>query len=246
MFIEVVPLRSLEDFSVYDKTCQSIGNVVEGNWDNLCSAGISIMQVYDTAFGNFKTYTEETVREGVSILRAADLVIGFNLRNFAYPVLLEYSTYGLQHLPTFDLQAEIQWLRAKRANVRLPEQNGRIPFISLTNIAKYTCGNTIYPSGREMPRLWGEGKHQRVIDFATERIRAIQAIFNHGCRHGAVSYKQAGNKEMDPVILQTPMWKHKARGMVDSVVPKRYLEENKHTHAPAPERMFAMPNPRKQ
>ena len=59
MFVEVETQRSLEDFSIYSKQYQSSGNVVEGNWDNLCSAGVSVMVVRDTAFKTFKIYTEE-------------------------------------------------------------------------------------------------------------------------------------------------------------------------------------------
>ena len=244
MFVEVETQRSLEDFSIYSKQYQSSGNIVEGNWDNLCSAGVSVMVVRDTAFKTFKTYTEETVREGVSQLRAADLVIGYNLRDFAYPVLSEYTTYDLQRLPTFDIQAEIQFLRAKRANVHWIKQKDQIPFISLSNVAKYTCDRQIYSSGREMPRLWNEGKQERVIEHVRERVEATQAIFNHGCKHGAVSYKQAGNPLPDPVVLPTPLWKHKARSMVESVVPRiHFCEDEEHAFSLPPERMFALPNP---
>ena len=243
MFVEVETLSSLEDFSVYSKEYQSFGNIVEGNWDNLCSAGISVMVVRDTALATYRIYTPETVCEGISQLRAADLVIGYNLRHFAYPVMSAYSAYDLQRLPTFDLQAEIQFLRANRANIHWIEQKDRIPFISLANLARYTCAKKIYSLGREMPRLWQEGKQEQVVEYVKERVSAMQKIFYHGCKYGAVSYKQAGNTNWDPVILQTPLWKHKARAMVESEVPKPYLREEEQVFTPPPERMFALPNP---
>ena len=238
MFIEVETQRTPQQFSQY-----TAGSIIEGNWDNLGSAGVSIMVVKDTAFTKPRVYTEETVQEGVNLLRAADLVIGYNLRDWAYIILQEYANYSLQRLPTFDMQAEIQFLRGKRAGVHWQREKDRIPFISLTNLANHTCDKTIYTSGRGAPLIWEQGNVDWVVEYVSERVEAIQAIFNHGCRHGAVSYKQAGNILAEPVILPTPMWKHKARSIVDSVVPKPYIRDEDPYYKPAPDYMFALPTP---
>ena len=242
MFLDIGTLRPADNFAAYGLEYKSSGDIIEGNWDNLCSAGISAMVVRDTYFGKFKVYTDETAREGVSLLRAADLVIGYNLRNFVYPVLSVYSNYALQKLPTFDLQAEIQFTRCLRAGKKWGRCSHKIPFISLSNIAKYTCDLDIM-STRSISRLWHAGDHKHVLEILNKRVVAIQRIFTHGCKHGAISYKQAGFRTTDPNILLNLTWKDKARAMVDSDVPKTYLEEKEYTFSSPPERMFALPNP---
>ena len=63
---------------------------------------------YDTQDGLYRVYTAETVEDLLASLRLADLVIGFNLRDFDYQVLQPYTTASLAALPTLALLDAVQ------------------------------------------------------------------------------------------------------------------------------------------
>ena len=68
-----------------------------GGRHNICKLGLSVAVTYSTADGGYHHYTEETVDELIEEMKAADLVVGFNLLSFDYEVLRPY-TGGVKRL----------------------------------------------------------------------------------------------------------------------------------------------------
>ena len=250
MFVSLEPARVIVDPNqAYNGLYNSCGMVVEGNWDNMPSLGVSVCVIKDTRFGQTFVYTEETIREGIERLKQADLIVGYNLRAFAYLVLSPYSAFSLQHLPTFDMQEEIAFLTTQKAEgEHWVAARQKAPRISLSNIAKYTCDISI-AHAQDMPQIWAEGKKEQVVSYVKRRVEALQKVFYHACRHGCVSYWLKGAK--DSTILETPDWAKKARNMVESVTPKRSIlgvgePVSADDFEPAPEQMFLSPNPKQE
>ena len=63
---------------------------------------------YDTREARYNVYTAETVAALLTSLREADLVIGFNTRDFDYQVLQPYTDVPLATLPTLAVLDEVQ------------------------------------------------------------------------------------------------------------------------------------------
>ena len=55
-----------------------------GGRHNIRKLGLSAAVTYSTADGAYRHYTEETVADLIAELKAADLVVGFNVLSFDY------------------------------------------------------------------------------------------------------------------------------------------------------------------
>ena len=252
IFVSLESARlSVDPYNFYKNKnyATNYGSIIEGNSDNYESLGVCALVLRDINEEKEEIYTEETMKSATERLRGADLVVGYNIRNFGFRLLSPYANYSLQRLPIFDLQSEIKYLISKRKGLRLPINQDKIPLISLANVSKWTLDRE-FSMFNNMPLLWEKGKQERVIEYITECINAIQGIFDHGCRHGAVSYFIYKAKKAD--ILPTPLWKYKARSMVESEIPINYIDGQiligdtfeEFFFPPPPEKMFALPDPK--
>src|ERR1700733_810349 len=92
----------------FDLETQKTANDV-GGWDKKRDMGMSIGVTFSTALGEYQIYSENRVNDLVQQLLRADLVIGFNLVNFDYQVLMGYTILDLPHqLQTLDLLVEVE------------------------------------------------------------------------------------------------------------------------------------------
>ena len=71
-----------------------------GGRRNIKRMGLSVAVTYNTATAEYRYYTEENVNDLIEELKAADLVVGFNVLSFDYEVLRSYTDYPLKRLPT--------------------------------------------------------------------------------------------------------------------------------------------------
>ena len=87
------------------ETQKSIQEV--GGRENIKLLRVSVAVTFSTVANDFKSYTEMEVPALIADLKAADRVIGFNLRQFDYTVLKYYSSDRLNDLTTLDLMEDI-------------------------------------------------------------------------------------------------------------------------------------------
>src|SRR5678815_577612 len=80
-----------------------------GGWDRKGNMQMSVGVIYSTRRGQYEIFPEARVHELIDRLRAADLVVGFNVLNFDYHVLMGYTVLDLAHeLPTADLMLDME------------------------------------------------------------------------------------------------------------------------------------------
>ena len=78
--------------------------MMRGGWDKKAAMWMTVGATYSSGTGKYAVYGEERVHELVEQLQRADLVVGFNLINFDYEVLMGYTVMDLAHsVPTLDL-----------------------------------------------------------------------------------------------------------------------------------------------
>src|SRR3954470_21505108 len=103
------------DLVYFDLETQRTANDA-GGWARKGDMRMSVGVVYSTATGRYEVFSEAQVNQLVERLRRADLVIGFNILNFDYQVLMGYTILDLiSELPTADLMADME----KRVGHRL-------------------------------------------------------------------------------------------------------------------------------
>ena len=90
-----------------------------GGWDKKRDMGMSVGVTYSTASGQYQIYSEKRVHDLVNELLRADLVVGFNVINFDYEVLMGYTAYDLPSLvPTLDLLVELEKIASSQSEAR--------------------------------------------------------------------------------------------------------------------------------
>ena len=138
-----------------------------GGWDKKRDMGMSVGVTYSTASGQYQIYSEKRVHDLVNELLRADLVVGFNVINFDYEVLMGYTAYDLPSLvPTLDMLAELE----KKLGHRL----------SLDAVATATLGVGKTADGLDAIRWWREGKILEIAEYCCFDVKVTRLVHEYG------------------------------------------------------------------
>ena len=96
------------DIIYFDLETQRTANDA-GGWMRKGDMRMSVGVIFSTATGRYEVFGEAQVNQLIDRLRKADLVVGFNVLNFDYQVLMGYTILDLiSELPTADLMADME------------------------------------------------------------------------------------------------------------------------------------------
>jgi DEAD/DEAH box helicase domain-containing protein len=146
-----------------------------GGRANIHKLGLSAAVIYSTADGRFHRYTEADVAELIADLKAADLVVGFNVLRFDYEVLRAYTNDRLDGLPTVDMLDHIY----KQLGFR----------VSLDNLAGATLGAAKSADGLQAVRWYKEGRIQEILDYCQQDVEVTRKLYEYGRDRKHVKYR---------------------------------------------------------
>lgn len=147
-----------------------------GGRHNIHKLMMAAAVTYSTADETFRHYTEDTVDQLIDDLKAADLVVGFNVVRFDYVVLRAYTPERLDRiLPTVDMLDDIY----KRLGFR----------VSLDNLASTTLGTTKSADGLQAVRWFREGRIQEVLDYCQQDVEVTRQLYEYGQKHRHVKFR---------------------------------------------------------
>ncbi len=156
------------DIVYFDLETQRTANDA-GGWDRKCNMRMSIGAVFSTATGKYEVFSEARVDRLIERLRRADLVVGFNVLNFDYHVLMGYTVLDLvNELPTADLMIDME----KKLGHRL----------GLDSIATATLGVQKTAAGLDAIRWWREGRIMDIAEYCCFDVKVTRLVHEHGCR----------------------------------------------------------------
>ncbi len=136
---------------------------------------ISVAVTFDTADNAFHRYLEADAAQLAQDLGQADLVVGYNLYGFDYPVLQQYSRdVELAELPTVDMMVEIQ----KRLGFRL----------KLDSIATATLQVSKSADGLQAVRWWREGRVEEILEYCQQDVEVTRRIYEFGKQFRYIQY----------------------------------------------------------
>lgn len=183
------------DLVYFDLETKRTANDV-GGWHNKHEMGISIAVTFSTKIGEYRIYTEDTVRELIDQLRRADLVIGFNHVQFDYGVLrgsvvLEFA----DQLENLDLMLDLE------------KKIGHRP--KLDAVASATLGSGKTADGLDAIRWWQQATQakekgdkqiwaERIGDIALyccHDVSVTMRVHQYGCQHGHIKYLDRNQRE---------------------------------------------------
>ncbi len=146
-----------------------------GGRHNTRRLGLSAAVTYSTADGAFRHYTEETVADLIAELKAADLVVGFNVLRFDYEVLRAYTDDSLEAIPTVDMLDHVY----KRLGFR----------VSLDNLAGATVGAAKSADGLQAVRWYKQGRIAEILDYCQQDVEVTRQLYEYGRQQKHVKYR---------------------------------------------------------
>ena len=150
----------------FDLETQRTANDV-GGWDRKRDMGMSLGVTYSTILNEYRIYRETRVNDLIQQLLRADLVVGFNVVNFDYEVLMGYTILDLPHqLRTLDLMVEIE-----RAAGNKPK---------LDNIAQTTLGVCKTAGGVDAIKWWREKRVMEIAEYCCFDVKVTKIVNEHG------------------------------------------------------------------
>lgn len=164
----------MRDIVYFDLETQRTANDA-GGWDRKRDMGMSIGVTYSTGTGEYRIFPEKRVQELVDQLLRADLVVGFNILNFDYEVLMGYTVLDLPHqCRTLDLMVEVE----KKLGHRL----------GLDAIATATLGVGKTADGLDAIRWWREGKLAEIAEYCCYDVKCTKLVHEYGAANGRLFY----------------------------------------------------------
>jgi len=145
-----------------------------GGWDFIHRLKLAAAVSYSTADGAFRWYTEETVDDLIAELRAADLVVGYNVLRFDYTVLSAYTEHPLHRRPTVDLLAHLYNTLGFR--------------LKLDNVAQATLGISKSADGVQAVRWYRQGALDKVLAYCQQDVEITRQLYEFGRERGYVQY----------------------------------------------------------
>lgn len=135
---------------------------------------MSVAVTYNTADQAFHRYTEADIPALVQELQAADLVVGFNLYGFDYPVVMRYTDVDLTRLPTVDMMLELQ----KQLGFR----------VGLDAVAAATLGTGKSADGLQAVQWWKEGRLEEIFTYCEKDVEVTRRVYEFGRQNRYVQY----------------------------------------------------------
>ncbi|MEZ4605258.1 MAG: hypothetical protein R2865_00200 [Deinococcales bacterium] len=140
--------------------------------------GVSVVGVYDYEADSFRAYREDRFIDLAEALKAAELLVGFNIIAVDLPVLASVLGDWVRGLPSFDLMLEAQKVLGHR--------------VSLDSVAKATLAMTKLGSGLDALDYYAKGDWERLERYCLEDVKLTRDLYDYARKHRSL-YFQKGN-----------------------------------------------------
>lgn len=136
---------------------------------------MSLGVTYSTASQEYQIFGENEVDALIDQLMKADIVVGYNLINFDYQVLMGYTIRQLaEQIRTLDLMVDVEKVIGHR--------------LSLDALAMGTLGVGKTAEGLEAIKWWREGKLMEIAEYCCFDVKVTRLVHEHGARAGELFY----------------------------------------------------------
>ena len=146
-----------------------------GGRHNMHKLGLAAAVTYSTATGDFRHCEEKNVADLVAELKAADLVVGFNVLRFDYQVLRAYTDEPLAEIPTVDMLDHIH----KKLGFR----------VSLDNLAQTTLGTAKSADGLQAVRWYRQGRIAEILAYCQQDVEVTRQLYEYGQQQKHVKFR---------------------------------------------------------
>lgn len=135
---------------------------------------VSVACLYDSASDRYLAFEEKELSKMEPYLKNADLVIGFNIRDFDFEVLQPYLLTSLKDLPLLDILVEFEKARGHR--------------ISLQSVAQATLKSSKSGSGWDAIEHFKAGRMEELKKYCIDDVRITRDVYEYGLKHGKIHF----------------------------------------------------------
>jgi DEAD/DEAH box helicase domain-containing protein len=155
-----------------------------GGWKNIPDMLMAVGVVMEVHSRKYRIFYEEEAERLISVLKKAELVVGFNLNRFDYKVLSHYGLKSPAEIRTLDLLDEV----VNALGFRL----------KLDNLCQATLNTPKSASGEKSLEWVKAGKLDLVTEYCQMDVKLTRDLYLFGKENGYVFYqdKQAGKKKL--------------------------------------------------
>ncbi len=164
------------NYVVLDVETKKLFDEVPGR--NHALLGVSFVGIYESAADKYQGFYEEEIGKLWPILEQTDLVIGYNIKGFDWPVLNAYYSGNLSKLPTLDILELIHNSLGFR--------------LKLDDVAKATLGKGKTGTGLDAYRFFKEGKLDLLRDYCLNDVKVTKEVYKYALSNGHVKYQDLG------------------------------------------------------
>ena len=149
---------------------------------------VSVACIYDSKADDYFSFEEKEMLKMEEYLKKADLIIGFNVRDFDMEVLAPYLLTPVKNFPILDLLVEFEKVRGHR--------------ISLQSIAQATLNTSKSGSGWDAIQLYKDGKMDELKKYCIDDVRITKDVYEYGLKHGKISFVSNRDYQTHEVPIQ--------------------------------------------
>ena len=142
-----------------------------GGWHRADRMGVSVAVVYDSRSDAFTPYSQDQIPALAEAIAGVDLVVGFNIIRFDYPVLAPHAPgFNFRSLPTLDVLALVHEQLSYR--------------VSLDNLATATLKAQKSASGLMALQWWKEQRLDLIIEYCMKDVALTRDLYLFGRENG--------------------------------------------------------------
>ncbi len=157
-----------------------------GGKANLNLLKISLVGVYWYLENKFLTFLPEELPTLEELLKKAELIIGFNLLGFDYPVLQSHlKNINFANLKTLDILEQAQKYLGYKIN--------------LDAVAQGTLGISKSGNGLAAIKMWQEGEIENLKKYCLHDVEITKNIYESGVRDKKIKFQAAWQTYEIPV-----------------------------------------------
>lgn len=148
---------------------------------------ISCACIYDSRTDQYYEFEEKEMTKLEEYLKKADLIIGFNVRDFDMEVLQPYFMTPVKNFPILDILVEFEKVRGHR--------------ISLQSVAQATLKSSKSGSGWDALQLFKDGKMEELKKYCTDDVRITKDVYEYGLKHGKILFVSNRDYQTHEVVI---------------------------------------------
>ena len=174
--------RKVTDTVLFDLETRRSAEEV-GGWEQAHRMRVAIGVACHLELGRFEVFEEERVGELVGLLESADLVVGFNVKEFDYGVLAGYTGVDYRRtLTTLDLLETVESALGFR--------------LSLNHLAREALGSGKSADGLQSLDWAKEDRLDLVTDYCRKDVEILRDLYLFGRRMGYILYRDADDRQL--------------------------------------------------